>query len=92
MGLYFQPVGHAIGVPYGAMVPENLDGILVTGRAISVDSYALAVLRVMGCCLALGEAAGTAAALAVKEKVRVADVDVKQLQDTLVGNGAIVKI
>ncbi len=92
VGLYFQPVGHAIGVPYGSMIPENVDGILVTGRSISVDSYALAVLRVMGCCLALGEAAGTAAALAVKSKVRVADVDVKQLRDTLVGNGAIVEL
>lgn len=92
VGLYFQPVEHAVGVPYGAMVPENLDGILVTGRAISVDSYALAVLRVMGCCLALGEAAGTAAALAVRENVRVADLDVKKLQDTLESNGAIVKL
>ena len=92
VGLYFQPVGHAIGVPYGAMVPENVDGLLVTGRSISVDSYALAVLRVMGCCLALGEAAGTAAAIAVKDKVRVAEVDVPKLQATLVGNGAIVKL
>lgn len=92
VGLYFQPVGHAVGVPYGSMVPENLDGILVTGRAISVDSYALAVLRVMGACLALGEAAGTAAALAVKENVKVADLDVKKLQQTLVKNGAIVKL
>lgn len=92
VGLYFQPVGHAIGVPYGSMVPENVDGLLVTGRSISVDSYALAVLRVMGCCLALGEAAGTAAALAVKDRVRVADLDVTKLQDTLVNNGAIVKL
>ena len=74
------------------MVPENVDGILVTGRAISVDSYALAVLRVMGACLALGEAAGTAAALAVKDGVKIADLDVKKLQQTLVDNGAIVKL
>ncbi len=92
VGLYFQPVGHAIGVPYGSMISKMLMAFFVTGRSISVDSYALAVLRVMGCCLALGEAAGTAAALAVKSKVRVADVDVKQLRDTLVGNGAIVEL
>lgn len=90
VGLYFQPVEHAVGVPYGAMVPENVEGILVTGRAISTDSYALAVLRVMGACLALGEAAGTAAALAVKERVPVSAMDVKKLQDVLVSNGAIV--
>ena len=92
VGLYFQPVEHSIGVPYGAMIPENIDGMIVTGRSISVDSYALAVLRVMGCCLALGEAAGTAAAMAVKEQIRVADLDVPKLQETLVTNGAIVKL
>jgi hypothetical protein len=92
VGLYFQPVEHGVGVPYGAMVSENIDGLLVTGRCISMDSYALAVLRVMGACLALGEAAGTAAALAVKDRVSVAAVDVTKLQKTLKKNRAITKI
>ncbi len=92
VGLYFQPIERGVGVPYGAMVPQNIDGLLVTGRAISVDSYALAVLRVMGPCLALGEAAGAAAALAVKQNISVADVDVKELQDVLVKGGAIVRL
>jgi hypothetical protein len=92
VGLYFQPVEHAIGIPYGALVSDNIDGLLVAGRCISTDSYALAVLRVMGAPLALGEAAGTAAAIAVKDKVSVADVDVKKLQKTLVENGAVVSI
>lgn len=92
VGLYFQPVDHAIGVPYGAMVSNNIDGLLVTGRCISTDSYALGVLRVMGACLALGEAAGTAAAIAVKDKVSVADVDVKKLQRILIENGAVISI
>ena len=92
VGLYFQPVEHAVGVPYGAMVPVNVKGLLVTGRTISVDSYALAVLRVMGACLALGEAAGTAAAIAVKDGVDVADVDVKKLQQVLVDNGGVINI
>lgn len=92
VGLYFQPIEHAIGIPYGALVSENIDGLLTTGRAISVDSYALAVMRVMGPCLALGEAAGTAAALAVKDNVSVADVDVKKLQKILTDNGCIIGI
>ncbi len=92
VGIYFQPVEHAVGIPYGAMVPVDIDGLLVTGRAISADSYALAVLRVMGACLALGEAAGTAAALAVKDRVKIGDVDVRKLQQVLVSNGAIIKI
>ena len=92
VGLYFQPVEHAIGIPYGAMVSNNIDGLIATGRCISVDSYALAVLRVMGACLALGEAAGTAAAIAVKDGISAADVDVRKLQRTLCGNGAVVSI
>jgi len=92
VGLYFQPVNHGIGIPYGAMIPERLDGLVVTGRCISTDSYALAVLRVMGACLALGEAAGTAAALAVKNHLSVTEVDVPTLQKILVENGGVVSI
>ena len=92
VGLYFQPIEHAVGVPYGAMVPEGIDGLLVTGKNISVDSYALAVLRVMGACLALGEASGVAAAMAIKEKISVGDVDVAALQKELVNDGGVVKI
>ena len=74
------------------MVPDNIDGLLVTGRCISADSYALGVFRVMGPCLALGEAAGTAAAIAIKDKISVANMDVKKLQKTLVTNNGVVSI
>lgn len=92
VGLYFQPADHAVGVPYGALVSENIDGLLLAGRCISCDSYALGILRSMASCLAEGEAAGTAAALAVKKEISVSEVDVDELRAVLVKNGAILSI
>lgn len=91
-GLFLLPLEHAIGIPYGAMVSNNVDGLLVAGRCISADNYALAALRVMPPCMALGEAAGTAAAMAAKENISVADIDVKKLREVLVSNGGIVSL
>lgn len=91
-GLYFQPVEHAVGVPYGCLVSENIDGLLVAGRCISMDAYSLGLFRAMGVCEAMGEAAGTAAAMAVKEGISVTNIDVQKLRKILVGNGAIVSL
>lgn len=44
----------------------SVDGLLLSGRTISLDSTVFASARVMGVCLAVGEAAGTAAALALR--------------------------
>lgn len=92
VGLYFQPAKHAVGVPYGALVSENIDGLMLAGRCISADSYALGILRSMGSCLAEGEAAGTAAAMAIKKDISVSDVNVSELRDILISNGAILSI
>lgn len=92
VGLYFQPANHAVGVPYGALVSQNIDGLMMAGRCISCDSYALGILRSMSTCLAEGEAAGTAAALAVKENISVADINVTELRELLVNNGAILSL
>jgi hypothetical protein len=92
VGVYFQPVKHAIGVPYGCLVSQNIDGLLVAGRCISTESYAIGLLRAMSTCLALGEAAGTAAVLAVKNNISVVDVNVDRLRKVLVDNGAIVSL
>ena len=67
--------------------PGNL---LVAGRCISADHDALASCRVMAPCMALGEAAGTAAAMAVRSEVRLAALDTDELRDNLRAHGAIV--
>ena len=66
-----------------------MSNLLVAGRCVSADHDALASVRVMGPSLALGEAAGTAAALAARDGRAVADVDVRELQNGLVAGGAL---
>ena len=80
-GLYY-------GVPYRSLVPKGISNLLVTGRAISTDHDALASARVMGVCMAEGQAAGTAAGLAIKGGVGVREVDTGELLSGLGKGGA----
>lgn len=89
--LYLQPVEKAIGVPYGCLVSKDISGLMMCGRCISVDGDIYGLTRVMGVCIAEGEAAGTAAALAVKHGVVPADVDIQELRGELIKNGGILK-
>lgn len=82
-------VEKAFGIPYECMVPRNIDGLLLSGRTISVDSMVYAAVRVMGPCLAIGEAAGAAAALAIEQEKNVADLDVQELRLILKQNGVL---
>jgi len=77
------------GIPYGCLVPQGVGGLLLSGRTISVDSTVFASARVMGTCLAIGEAAGTAAAMALREGIPVRDVDVQKLRAQLLRNGGL---
>lgn len=90
-GLHLLPSAHAIGIPYGCLVSRNIEGLLTSGRCISVDPYPFGLTRAMATCMAIGEAAGTAAALAVQSDISLADLDVAQLRDRLVNNGAILE-
>ena len=90
-GLNLLPSAHAIGIPYGCLVSRNIEGLLTSGRCISVDPYPFGLTRAMATCLAIGEAAGTAAAIAIKNKVPLAKVDVDELRTVLRENGAIVE-
>lgn len=70
-------------IPYRTLLPRRIDGLIVAGRCVSMTHLALASARVMAPAMALGEAAGKAAALAVKSGVELRDLDVRTLQDTL---------
>ena len=61
--------GNWYGVPYRCLVPKKVENLLVAGRCVSASSVAAAAIRVMPPCMAMGEAAGTAAALALKAGV-----------------------
>ena len=67
-------------IPYGCILPKGVEGLLLSGRNISGSHLAHSNFRIMSVCIALGEAAGTAAAISVKENIKLKDVDVKKIQ------------
>lgn len=77
-------------VPYGCLVAKGVDNLLVAGRAISADAKAGSAVRMMPSCMALGQAAGTAAAMAVKAGVSARRVPVDALRENLTRQGAFV--
>lgn len=83
--------GRSYDVPFRSLIPQNVENLLVAGRCFSSTREANGSARVMGPCLSMGQAAGTAAALMAKEDfVNVRDVSVEQLRGTLKEQGAIV--
>jgi hypothetical protein len=76
-----------ISIPYGALVPEKLDGLLACGRHISCDPNSHGFMREIPQCWITGQAAGAAAALAVQRGVQPRAVDIAELQAVLVAQG-----
>jgi hypothetical protein len=94
LGVYFPDWGpnYAIegldyDIPYRTLVPETVDGILVAGRCISCDYVAGNTMRLLVPCLVTGQAAGAAAALAVREDCQPRDITVERLRAALVEQG-----
>ena len=82
------PDGIVPTIPYRAMTVKGLDNLLTAGRCISTERAVMGAARVKSACMAMGEAAGTAAALCKDGCVRKIDMDL--LKSTLKSNGAIV--
>ena len=74
-------------IRYGCLVPKKIDNLLVSGRCISATHDAMAAARVMGTCMAIGQAAGTAAAQAVLIKKSPRELDVKALRQAIIADG-----
>lgn len=81
--------GEAYSIPYRSLIPIGFDNLLVAGRTICSDRAMMASIRVMPACFATGEAAGAAAAICCKGKMNYRDINIQELQDTLVQQGAI---
>jgi len=79
----------AFGIPYGALVAKDADNLLAAGRCISGSREAAAAYRVMATAMAMGQAAGTAAALCVEAGCPAGALDVRRLQERLLGAGMI---
>ena len=79
------------GIPYRALLPLNVDNLLVAGRCMSCSHEALASARSIASCEVQGQAAGTAAALCVKEDCIPRKLDINELQDALRKQNVILK-
>jgi len=74
-------------VPYRCLLPEKLDGLLAAGRCISASHTAAAAGKSMGNCMALGHAAGVAAAMASQARIEPREVKVQELRERLRAEG-----
>ena len=84
--------GDCYDIPYRSLIPQNVKNLIVAGRCISTTHEAMSAIRVMAPCMAMGEAAGRAAKMAVKEGIQPADINVKELQRELLEKGAYLRI
>ena len=83
--------GSWYSIPFRAMIANEINNIVVTGRCISVSHEALGSIRVTPIVMALGQAAGTAAALAAKEGCPVNKIDTRVLRAALLKDGAFLE-
>ncbi|MEG0788592.1 MAG: FAD-dependent oxidoreductase [Alistipes sp.] len=78
-------------IPYRCLVPKGVGNLLVAGRCASTTHEAMGSTRVMSTCMAMGEAAGKAAQIALLDKVSPAKVDVHKVQEALLAEGAYLR-
>jgi hypothetical protein len=77
-------------VPFRCLVPQGSVNLVTAGRCLSADGPGFGSVRVMATCMAMGEGAGTAAALAVKHGYSMSDMNFDHLRETLIAQGAVV--
>lgn len=75
-------------LPYRMLIASTLDNLFVVGRCASMDHGAQSAARVTGACFVMGQAAGTAAAMCVKQMKLPREIIVSELQEILVKDGA----
>ncbi|MBM4017287.1 MAG: FAD-dependent oxidoreductase [Planctomycetes bacterium] len=75
-------------IPYGVLVPKEIDNLLTAGRSVSADEKLLDDTRLIAACLTTGHAAGAAAAVAAQSGCRPRDVDIAKVQELLTEQGA----
>jgi glycine/D-amino acid oxidase-like deaminating enzyme len=83
------PNSDTYDIPFRALIPQKLANVVVAGRCLSADHDAHASVRSMAQCMAMGQAAGTAAALAAQSNVAIPNLDVMLLQSRLHADGVM---
>lgn len=88
----YMPDLQTVGIPYRTLVPKESKNVLVAGRCFSANHVAHSSVRSMAQCMAMGEAAGVAAAMAVTQGCSPINIDVQKLREILKKQGAIVEL
>lgn len=90
-GVTWSLVDRYYTIPYRSLLPVRCDNLLVAGRCICGSSEASASYRVMPACIAMGQAAGTAAAMAAAEGILPGQISLPKLRQILREQGAVIK-
>jgi len=88
----YLPDGTAVGIPLSTLIPKDGVNVLMAGRCFSATHDAQASIRSMAQCMAMGQAAGSVAALAAEEDGDVRAVAYPDVRDRLVKDGAILEL
>lgn len=80
--------GDCYDIPYRTLIPQKIENLIIAGRCISTTHEAMSAIRVMAPCMAMGEAAGRAAKLAIRNGVLPSQLDVQKLRAELLEKGA----
>jgi len=84
------PPGDWYEIPYRCLLPRKIENVLVAGRCVSSTQAGHGAIRIMAACAAMGQAAGTAAALSVRAGVTPRELDPAVLMEDLRKQGALV--
>ncbi|MEX2562906.1 MAG: FAD-dependent oxidoreductase, partial [Nitriliruptoraceae bacterium] len=82
--------GRSFDIPLGALKPVGVDNVVIAGRCVSSTREANGSARVMGPCIAMGEAAGVTASLAADRGVGTATIDATMVREALERRGALI--
>jgi hypothetical protein len=88
----YLPDGAAVGIPWRTLLVRDAANVMVAGRCFSATHEAHASVRSMAQCMAMGQAAGTGAALAVAERTTPRELRLSRLRDRLLADGAILEL
>ncbi len=88
----YLPDGQAVGIPMRTLIPRDGSNVMIAGRCFSAEHDAQASVRSMAQCMAMGQAAGTAAALAANTDGEVRAVNTTTIQAALRENGALLSM
>ena len=84
------PPGDWYEIPYRCLVPKSIENVLTAGRCVSSTQAGHGAIRIMPACIAMGQAAGTSAALSIETNCTPRNIDIAEMIRRLRGQGTLV--